>query len=278
MIPKQLRHPEFIETLMARTTCCPGALLRTGSNRNRVFSNHAFFLWPAATRTTSCPGHRNPSVAVQVHDGRIKSGLPAFDSLVSVPSFPSCTHSHPIGHRAPLALVVPVGTIESSPALQCRVGDGKALRPGGTLEGRSTMPPQVVNGSSGEATAGLQESTCEALQASLRDAPKGEPVPGTEVPGYSRSSLPGRKTGGIKSTGFPWDSTCTKAPESRPVQRCTSTLKPWDDDYPVLWGSSRKSLNSIGPKSTFLSSKRIFGFRSNGMTLSRTGKREDRVK
>ncbi len=39
------------------------------------------------------------------------------------------------------------------------------------------MPPQVGNGRSSEATAGLQEHTCEALQASLRDAPKGRRYP-----------------------------------------------------------------------------------------------------
>jgi len=96
-----------------------------------------------------------------------------------------------------LALFVPVGTVESSPALQCRFGDAKAVRPGGTLEGRYTMPP-AGRDSFGKATAGHQERTCEALQASLRDAPKGEPIPGTKVPGYSQSSLPGRKTGRLR--------------------------------------------------------------------------------
>ena len=143
-------------------------------------------------------------------------------------------HSHPLGYWHHWPLFVPGGTVESSPALQCRVGVGKAARPGGTLEGRYSMPPRVRNGSSCEATAGLQERTCEALQASLRDATKGEPVPGTEVPGYSQSSLPGRRQGHQKHR-FLWD--------------------------------SRKSLNSIGPKSTFLSSGRIPDFLSHGMTV-----------
>ncbi len=107
-------------------------------------------------------------------------------------------HSHPAGNRAPLAFV-PVGTIESRPALQCRVGDGNVARPGGTLEGRYSMQLRVKNGSSCEATAGLQKSTCKVLQASLRDATKGEQIPGTEVPGYSQVVPPGTKTGPSKA-------------------------------------------------------------------------------
>ena len=75
-------------------------------------------------------------------------------SLSLVPSFPRCTHSHPIGHRAPLMLFVPVGTKDAE----------------------------------------------------------------------------------IKSTGFLWDGTCTKAQDSRPVQRCNYARNPWDDELPGAVG------------------------------------------
>ncbi len=215
---------------MARTTCCPGG---RRPQEARMIRNH-----PRPRLLPVCRSAPGQQVVRAIELSPWRENESWSSSLLN-PSFPSSTYSHPAGHRAPLALV-PVGTIESSPALQCRVGDGKAARPGGTLEGRYSMPLRIWKGSSCEATTGLQERTCKALQASLRDAPKGEPVPGTEVPGYSQSSLPGRRQGHQK--------------------------------HGVLW-DSRKSLNSIGPKSSFHSFERTSGFRSHGMVVSCTWER-----
>ena len=88
---------------------------------------------------------------------------------------------------------VPGGTTESSPALQCRVPASPWSRPGGTLEAPRTcafggQPLLLRNCRFLPAAA-----SCTALQASLRDATPFHPQPGTEVPGYFQSSLPGRR-------------------------------------------------------------------------------------
>ena len=77
------------------------------------------------------------------------------------------------------SVFVPVGTTESSPALQCRVPSPASSRPGGTLEAPRTCALAVASST--------------ALQASLGDALPFPHQPGTEVPGYFQSSLPGRR-------------------------------------------------------------------------------------
>ena len=131
---------------------------------------------------SAAPGNRYPTVSAQ----KCASELAANPALLC-----RCCPTEAGAFDGPV--FVPGGTTESSPALQCRVPASPSSRPGGTLEAPCTcalegqaLPRRNCRSLSAEASG-------TALQASLRDATPFHHQPGTEVPGYFQSSLPGRR-------------------------------------------------------------------------------------
>jgi len=103
---------------------------------------------------------------------------------------------------------------------------------------------------------------CEVLQASLRDASKGSRYPALKCRATLSRPYRDERQDDQKARVL-WHSIRMKVPDLRFIQTCSYTLKAWDNDCPVLW-DSRKSLNSIVPKSTLRSSERILVFDPKG--------------